>query len=156
MHSHITFHPVPSRRGTWLLTAIWDHVLRERIPDLEFVSEDQALSWVNEHAEDWLAGRKSRGSERLETAHTRAPSAEIGQVVSMADAVLDEQPRSIDLTAPKYDCSLQELIASDVSTGMRLEAAPSASTAPQSFDVTPGRIKRMAGVLILDSPERSR
>ncbi len=136
-----------------MLTAVWDHVLRERILDLEFVSEDQALCWVSECADDWLAGRKLGAHPAT---HADALSADGGQFGSTKDAPRKEHTRSIDLTTRKSGRSLHELMASDAQAEVHLEAPASASAAMlKSRDVAPSRVKQLTGVIFTCRREQS-
>jgi hypothetical protein len=154
MHRHISLQPVPSHRGTWILIATWDHVLRERILGVEFVSEDQALCWISACADEWIAGQKPAS---LQAPHPYTPAVEDGGSVSTEDACREEHRRPIDLATRKSGHPFHDAMTSDAQIEVHLEAPASASAAMlRSPGVVPSRLKQLTGVIFTYRRERPR
>jgi hypothetical protein len=154
MHRHISFQPVQSQPGAWILIATWDHVLRERILGVEFASENQALRWISECADEWIAGRKPAD---LQAMQPDAPPAEGGRSGSTADASREEQLISINLAARRSNRPLYDAMTSDAQVEVHLEAPGTASAAMlRSPGVAPNRLTQLTGVIFTYRRERPR
>jgi hypothetical protein len=142
-----------------MLTAIWDHVLRERILDLEFESEDEALSWVSEHSAEWLAGRKPaclRSKHMYASSERAAPAASAAEEYAGSIDLGKSFGQNLSAGASNGAPLLPERRVSHTQIEVHLEAQDGPSAAmPESFDVTSSRVKQLTGVIYTYRRERT-
>jgi hypothetical protein len=69
----------PSRRRnsrSWKVHVIWDHVLRDQVPQLTFASRDEAVAWIAIYSRAWFANELAtmRDDQRFRSFVEQAPA----------------------------------------------------------------------------------